>query len=380
MAIKDVIVDWYLRNIIVPKYVNYEIPGFVIKEQQSKYGHTFQRDVFLSENLIEDLENQFIKKYGENGKKFLYGVGKNFGWNYGKSFNAPNIQNNKNEEVIKTATFLSQFIGATWAEKTNIVKLEVDSKFFQIESKDYVVCSNNGLGQLLNEGGITGLWAWLMADYSIEGIQINCQGRGDLKCSTVCAPISYFNKNNIKLNIFREKIETDFTSKLYLEFNRVRTLTYSSANLKNMISNNLVNYSEGKIEYKGERYFPLEINFLFLLEKQVIMLSGGNNLLFDIAFENGKRVALKEKNLNISFMCDFMAIMGWGDLLITPNLNKIGINYYPWSDLFDECGKEIFLGILSGFISVYKNKQIKLRIINSDNSNGYITLILGIKN
>ena len=126
------------------------------------------------------------------------------------------------------------------------------------------------------------------------------------------------------------------------------------------------------MEYNKERYLPLGIDFLFLLESQAKKIPKGSDLLFETACIHGKRIAKKEEELTPAFISDFMAFQGWGDLLITPNLNELAITYYPWHELFDQCEKEIFLGLLSGFVSIYKKKEIKLRIASSSLSEGFV--------
>lgn len=378
MAIQDSLTDLYIKNVIIPKFVKYNSPGFVITEQNTKFGYTYQRDLFLSENLIADIETKFIQKFGAKGKSFLYGVGKNFGWNYGKSFNMPTIKTHEQKDVIEMAKFLSQFVGGTWAEKADIEKIDLNKKYFEIKFNDYVVCSKNGLGYLLNDGGISGLWGWLMADFNIEGVQTICQGRKSNECRTVCAPPEELKKAGLDFISFNDKIESDSASPEYLEYNKIRSQRYSSTTLRNLIDNNIVTYKRGKMEYQNERYLPLGIDFLFLLESQVSKLPNGSKLLYEIAFTHGQLIAQKETDLSPQFMSDFMSFQGWGDLLITSSLTEIGITFYPWHELYQQSKKEIFLGLLSGFVSTYKNKKIQLKITGESLSDGFVSMNLEV--
>lgn len=96
-----------------------------------------------------------------------------------------------------------------------------------------------------------------------------------------------------------------------------------------------------------------------------------------MAFEHGYRIAKNEKsNLSPKFMSDFMASQGWGDLLITPSVEEIGVEYYPWHELIKDTGQEIFLGLLSGFVSAYKNKKIIVKTSKLGFSEGFVSLML----
>ena len=189
--------NWYIKNIIIPNFVKYDNPGFVIIEQNTKSGNIYQRDIFLSEELLSRLETEITATYGEKGKVFLYKIGKNFGWDYGKAFKIPTLKTSKVGDVKQAAIFLSKFIGGMWAQRSDIIKLDMENNYFEITFEDYVVCRHNGLGYLLNSGSICGLWAWMLGDFNLEGVQTKCQGRKDSECKTICAPLTTLSKTSL---------------------------------------------------------------------------------------------------------------------------------------------------------------------------------------
>ena len=211
------------------------------------------------------------------------------------------------------------------------------------------------------EGGICGLWGWMMADFSVEGTQIKCEGRNDDECRSVCTTDKMFNQRKITFIKYNNKIECDSATKEYLAYNSIRPIKFSNSCMKKLIDGNIVAYDKGKIEYNGERYFPLSIDFLFILESQIKKLQGADKILFQTAFQSGIRIAKKERTIDLKFISDLVSSHGWGDLYIEDNLQNIIITYYPWHQLIKECKFEIFLGLLSGLVSSYKNREIYLK-------------------
>lgn len=374
MPITNDIVGWYVKNIIIPNFVQYDKPCFVVTEQKSKYGYTYQRDVFLSERFLINFENNIVNRFGEEGKEFLYTVGKNFGWNYGKSFKVPTIKNAKPDELIEAARFLASFVGGTWAKETSIEKIDLGEQLFQIKFQNFVVCAHNGRGHMLTEGGLAGLWAWMMNNPNIEGKQVICEGRGEGNCVTICAPPdkiqNFYKKRIIKI------IETDCDTDDYRTYNKIRQSKFSNMSIKRMISNGLVKYANGRMDYKETRFFPLGIDFVFLLES-LANDSETREILFQTAFNEGMAFAANEKSKNIGFIQDTLSSLGWGDLAVLDSGRKIVVQFYPWHPLFPKANKEVFLGHVSGIVSEVMGKKIIYHIKSEDFKMGYVTFEIG---
>ena len=116
------------------------------------------------------------------------------------------------------------------------------------------------------------------------------------------------------------------------------------------------------MDYNNERYFPLWIDFIYLIETELGKINGGNEILFNVSKENGKRIILKEKNISINFISDFLASQGWGEFIITGKSGEYGVDYYPWHPLFNESSKLFLLGMISGFLSIIHVKEVSLSI------------------
>lgn len=266
-----------------------------------------------------------------------------------------------------------------WAQRSDIVKLDMENNYFEITFGDYVVCRHNGLGYLLNSGSICGLWAWMLGDFSVEGVQTKCQGRKDSECKTICASLATLSKISNESYEMPDLIETNSSSEDYQVYNKIRPPMFSTSTVKELITSNVLTYKNGIMEYRDERYLPMRIEFLFLLESQIGYLQDGNKLLFQVAFYVGTRIAKKETYMSTKFISDFMSFQGWGDMLITTDLSRISIQYYPWHELYIKTGKEIFLGLLSAFISVYKKKKISVEIKDEDLKKGFVSMNFIIK-
>ena len=109
--------------------------------------------VFPEEFLI-DLENHIIKKYGEKGKQVLYSAGKKFGYRYSKVSLYPTIRNSSIKNVKDFIYMFLRYMEATYAAELNY-KI-YDEKIYEMTMKDYVVCSENGHGYILTDGGTAG--------------------------------------------------------------------------------------------------------------------------------------------------------------------------------------------------------------------------------
>jgi len=206
MDIKDRISSWFIRNIVLPKVEDISQPGFIIIPTTIKKEKINMRELFLSESLIELIENM-ISKYIKNGNFSLYSIGKKFGYTYSYLSDFPTINNKKIETF---AYFVVRWVEATYA--SNIYhKIDIKSKIFSLRMKDYIVCRHNGKGYLVGYGGIAGIWSYVMQDLTIEAVQPKCQGRGDKECLVIAAPYETLIKMGYK-PIRCEEIEKIFIS------------------------------------------------------------------------------------------------------------------------------------------------------------------------
>lgn len=373
MVVKDRIASWFIKHVIVPKREIIEHPGFVINTLGGKNQPIYLREFFLSEQLFELIENRIVEKYGEKGKQALYSAGKKFGYSYASLSNFPTINDTTKKDFLDFSYFLVRYIETLFAMDAKH-DVDIDNKIFTMSIKDYIICRNNGLGYIMTDGGIAGIWAYALADKTVEGTQIKCQGRGDERCSIICAPEE---KLKEKTNTFFKEInlsEKKFDN-TYKTLNEIRKTTYSTNSLKDLIDAKFFEYHEGVLSYKKIRFFACDAHLLYMLEDEITKLENGEQTLFDICFEYGKivREIYGGKNYQ-KFITDYYPALGFGDIIVfdseTP---KIGSLFYPWTTLSEKSRYIIFRGIMSGIISDSTAKRTEFRNFDIKISN-YLTL------
>lgn len=371
--IGEKIISWYIRNIIAPKIWVLDNPGFVITKFGKQSQEVFRREVFLPEELFVDFEKSIVNKYKEEGEQVLYSIGKNFGFVFSSSSNFPNIKNVTKKDVTKFAELFAMFLSTTWAEEVKS-KVEWDKNLLHLYMKNFVSCSKNGIGLILAEGSGAGIWSYELSNSSIEAKQVKCQGRGDKNCEVICAPSKVLSK--MKINFFKDsKIFKLFEDKsTYESINKIRVTKYAKSSIKSLIDSGFLSWERRIIRFKNQRFFPADVSLMYILESELKKLKGGDNILFNAAFEYGKKLSQQE---NIEkFVTDFMSALGWGDILVLKEGEKykIVVNYFPWTGLAEKIGFALFRGMISGMLSV--ERKVILRKIKKDTSQGYFSLWL----
>ncbi|MEM0492946.1 MAG: hypothetical protein QXS02_03190 [Candidatus Thermoplasmatota archaeon] len=360
MPVKDRIVTWFIKNILVPRREIIDQPGFIVNTFTDKHKTTYLRELFLPERLFELIENKVVDCYGDQGKQALYSAGKKFGYLYSSMSNFPTVLNTSKEDLLDFAYFFVRFVECTFARQADH-EIDLENKSFHIFLNDFVICRHNGLGYFMADGGIAGIWAYVVQDVSVEGKQLECRGRGFQKCHIYCAP-----EENIKLitsEYFREKDMPVFKfDNLYRQMNEIRQTTYACNSLKQLLDGGFFSYVEGNLSYKTMRFFSCESHALYVLEEEITKLPNGNQFLFEASFEYGQ---LLQKLYGYAdyqnFIADFFPAIGFGDIWVgTPSTGRVEIlfDFYPWTIFSDRSRYVVIRGILSGFISECTNKKI----------------------
>ncbi|MEM0493589.1 MAG: hypothetical protein QXS02_06535 [Candidatus Thermoplasmatota archaeon] len=359
MQIKDRIVTWWIQNIITPKREIIDRPGFVVTTFTEHKQTTYLRDLFIPEKLFEMIENKIVQTYGDQGKQALYSAGKKFGYVYASMSNFPTIKKRTKKELTDFAYLFVRYCETLFAKRA-IHNSNIEQKTFIISFDGYIICRNNGLGYIMTEGATAGVWAYVMQDKTIEGIQIKCQGRGDEQCSVICAPDEKLQKE--KNNFFheRELPEQKFDIK-YKALNEIREVTHSVNSLQKLINSGFFSYHEGILSYKGMRFFGCESHILYILEQEISKLPDGEQILFDACFEYGKLLRETYGGRDFQkFIPDFFPALGFGDVFVfDPNIPSIAAIYYPWTMFSEKSNYIIFRGIMSGLVSNSVGKNIK---------------------
>ncbi|MBN2065453.1 MAG: hypothetical protein JW771_01415 [Candidatus Thermoplasmatota archaeon] len=375
MPVKDRIVSWWIQNIVIPKREIIDKPGFVITTFTEKNQITYLRDIFIAEHLFELIETKTVENYGEKGKQALYSAGKKFGYIYSSMSNFPTITNSSKEKFSEFAYLLIKYIGGIYAQQATH-DLNLEEKAFTITFKDYIICRHNGLGYIMNDGSIAGIWTYAIQDKTIEGIQLECQGRGNDCCLTFCAPEKKIQEKTSIYFSEKELPELKF-DETYKKLNEIKETTYAKNSLKDLIDIGFFRYRKGILSYKDMRFFGCESHLLYLLEQEISRLDGGEELLFETCFEYGRLLQELYGHKDYKkFISDFFPALGFGDILaIDSDELKIGVTNYPWTVFSNQSKYIIFRGIMSGFVSNSLDRVIKFN--NFDiNTRGYLTLMI----
>jgi hypothetical protein len=369
MPVKDKIVNWFIQNIIIPKREIIDNPGFVITTFTDKNVATYLRDLILPEQLFELIESGIIEEYGKDGSQALYSTGKKFGYLYSSLSTFPTINDCSKKDFLDFAYFLVRYMEVTFARQAEH-EIILDEKTFTISFKDYVICRHNGFGHIMSEGGITGIWAYLMQDKYIDGVQLECEGRGDNRCYVLCAPEKKLLEKTDRFFCEKNLQEHKFDD-IYRTMNEIRQTKYSHNSLKNLLDIGFFEYDEGFFSFQNLRFFGCESHILYILEQEISKLKDGEQILFNICFEYGKKLQEVYGETDYQkFIMDFFPAIGFGDIVVM-NSNNLSItaSYYPWT-IFSENSKYIiFRGIMSGFVSSALGNKIEFNKVDIDISN-----------
>jgi len=380
MAVKDKVVGWFLRNVVIPGTEVIDKPGFIVCKVTEKKQTTYLRDLLFPERIFINLELQVTKKLGTRGHQALYSVGKKFGYVYSSLSKFPSVDGSSEKEILDFLYYYIRYMEATYANKIDY-KPDMKNKICVMVMDDYLVCRESGIGHILSDGGSAGVWAFLLSDKTLEGVQTKCQGRNDKKCEIVVAPPKYFLSKKIKF-LKETNLNKILYDKTYEQLNQIAPVSYAKYSLKDMIDTGFFKHSKGVLLHKNERYFLCDANMLYLLENELSKIKGANEILFDISFKFGSELIKNEKPKNIKdFIMSYMSAFGWGDVLVTEKNSKylIIVNCCPWTPLIDNSKFLFFRGIISGMLSESLNKKIILDKINTDTSQGHLSVTVSQK-
>ena len=81
--------DWFMKNIILPNNEIIDKPGYVISQYVGAETPCYVREVFFPEVLLANIEKEFVKRFGREGKEALYKAGKLWGYRYAAITNLP---------------------------------------------------------------------------------------------------------------------------------------------------------------------------------------------------------------------------------------------------------------------------------------------------
>jgi hypothetical protein len=359
MRPKDKLVSWFIRNIIMPQHEVMDKPGFLITKITDKHKTVFVREIFVSERFIENLENKIVKKYGKEGERSLYSAGKKFGYTYSSLSCFPTRSQLDKKAFEKSCHLLIQYINCMYARDIN-EKINYAGKSIEFTFDDFVVCRHNGMGHVLSEGGIAGIWTYLNEDHTIEAVQTECQGRKDKACKVLAAPAEHLRKKGLqphpKINLVSQKRGD------YNKFNEIRNLDYAKNSLQELIDRGFFRYRRGLVKYKDDRYFLAGSSISYVLEEELSKLKGGEDILFSAAFDLGVSIARGERGECSKFISDFLPALGWGGFMLSQVQSNIRVfaECLPWLASYETHKFVILRGMLSGIISEFAKRKVVL--------------------
>jgi hypothetical protein len=146
-----------------------------------------------------------------------------------------------------------------------------------------------------------------------------------------------------------------------------------------MIDNRIFQFHDGVLTYLDNRFFVVEASLTYLVEEELKKLKNGQNSLFKLAFNYGKRFASGDKGQNpTKFVGDFMSAMGWGDVLVMKKNGKyeVIVNYFPWTRMAEKSNLVLFRGMVSGMISGLTGKDIRLQKVKTSTTLGYLNVVI----
>ena len=368
---KDEIISWYIQNIYLPKIELIDNPGFIVEREKG----TYLRNIYLPESIFIDIENNISARYPKEGEQILYSAGKKFGYIYASIGMFPTIKTSDKKKISDFSYFLARYVGCTYASHVS-EKINIEEEKFELEMDNYVICRKNGKGYILGSGGIAGMWAYAMDDTSIEGVQTKCQGRGDIKCKIICAPKKFLEEMNISFFTESNLPSMKFSTK-YREMNTIRKTIYAKNSFKSLLDSGFFNYAEGMMVFKGERYFLCESNLSYLLEEELKRVKDGLDLLFNASFDYGKRITEKLKDASyVKFIMDYLSALGWGGISVSEKDGRFRVTslYFPWTEYSTNSDFVLFRGLVSGMLSGFLGRYIRLDNVRKDTMKGYLTV------
>ncbi|MBU0586597.1 hypothetical protein KJ780_03725 [Candidatus Micrarchaeota archaeon] len=364
---KDRLFSWLIDNLINSNKQRFEYPGFIVENLGN-----MNREIFLPEQLMVELEKKI-------DPPLAYRIGKRFGYGFARISNLPK------KNSVEFNLFVDFFVKLVETTCAGNITYTRNIKINEIEfsADEFIICRKNGLGHIMAEGAIAGIWAYMLNDPTVEAVQTKCQGRGDKRCVIIAAPATELRKKGLS-PISYAKVEKDCTvnQAKYAELNKVRPVNYANNSFKNLLDASLITYDKGKVEYNGERYFLVETSSIYEIEKVLALKTSGSDkknrkILWEVGFNYGKHLANIAKISNpYQFIMDFFPALGFGDILVINKDGKIEINidYYPWVPDAEKTEFILIRAIFSGILSQSLKRNVNLKLMDKHIKSGHLSI------
>ncbi len=347
----DPIKDWFIKKVVLPRSFVINSPGFITGRyiEIVGIGH-FSRHIFLPESFIVDFEKKVYEKKGDEGLRELYKIAKSATWRFSKIMGIPT---KSKQPIEKVAPLLFKFLETMYAKEIK-TDVNVEKRLLKMKANEMAVYRKNGLGYFLPLGCLSGLWSYVTEDKSIEAEHKDLHNKEHGECVLRAGP-----KDLLENPIVADEFDTYEEASGYSSMNAPTPI--KSLSLEELINNYYFKYNSGLLEMWGERFFPFELGYIFILENQMKKM-GLDDVIYDCSFDFYKKFANNLEKKTLTFSDSFMCALGWGKIsTFSGDKIKVQIEHYPWCKMFDKNGSfPIISGSLSGLCSGIKNREIKL--------------------
>ena len=354
------VLDWLtkilIRKFLINKLFTFDKAGFIIESYSYKKVRIFERDIFLPEYFLAELEKRVPDR------EILYRVGKTFAWNYWKVLGISPRKNLREASPLYTKEF-KYYILTFYCSDLNYEILE--DNLVRLIAKDYVICKKNGIGAI-NCGIWAGTSGRSIGNKRVESVHTSCEGRGDSRCEALIGLPEEIQKYTSLSWKYTEVPDYKLDDRYYRVYNRV--INVEGPSLLSLLKSKVLTYSQGKLQLGKLRLFPIEVSFLHLLEKSL-----DSPTIFEIAKETGQ---LMRKECPLREMYRLPSALGFGiiNYFKLPGREMVKVHSYPYSCQLSNFNFPFITGFLSGLFSE-EDKEYSFKVskhIFTDN----LTLIL----
>ncbi|MFA6329981.1 MAG: hypothetical protein WCX64_04865 [Candidatus Micrarchaeia archaeon] len=373
MVSLDIVRNFFVQRILMPRVFQIDIPGYVIGKFYSIEGQSvFARNLFFTETMFVNLEKRVIQEEGDAGRSKLYSLGKKFGHRFSTINRFPRGY------LSSSISIIFRFFETLYAEK--IDGSIVNGKKLILKTRGLAVTRKNGGGFITNVGGCAGIWAYLLDDYSVECL---IQKVSDSEYDLISAPRDMLQKEGLKFFTCDEKpfYPSDVS---YRRYNMPpKALPRGAFSMRKLMETGLFSYKEGELRFaiSDTRFVPVEISLLFELERAFAF-----EVLYGATYDSFKELgqSVEQKMDSFTFIAQMLSAFGFGNVDLMKDGTSVAFNFrgYPWvSTETEKTNYAIISGAILGFLDGNSKNQYEIKSLSSGLSiNVFIvTVVVGVK-
>jgi hypothetical protein len=320
--------------------------------------------------VIANTEERIIAEHGEAGRAAFYRTGKRFAYRY---YNLLKLPPKPDPDWKKQVHFTFKFAETMYSSGVEDRIMPGDEELF-IRAKDLVVCrAPTKLGHTLFNGIVCGVWAGALGNPKIEGVEETCEGLGAENC------VYHSGKQELLRTGFPKKriinapdMQIAKNVEEYKQHNFPTNIEGPS--LHELINSYYFNYKAGHLVMRGERFFPIEIGFIYHLQDELHKIGAVDVLEEETrTFYAQWSSKFPEQSSKLRFITDLQRALGWGSVNYRKNdKSKTGISLhaerFPWTEDYNEKFTfPLFKSAFEGFAGMPDDETLKLKSAKHDN-------------